>query len=667
MKAQLFILVLVCLAAYFIEAFSVLHNFLSFGPAHNKVQGLNDVDTLLSNNTLIWDIAQYYVVGLCGYVLVAINSYWASLTCLKLGLPKRYTTLSGVAWLGATLGCTHLANSVIFPHSFHSTHSFHTAPLEVFGITTALIILLFTPLGIWLAHAISSPGKKRYFILGSVAACSIGYLLGRIGPEAPATTKPNIIILGVDSLRPDHLADEKFSASAATPFLDSQLRKSVWYKNAYTPLARTYPAWATLLTGQYPTDHQVRFSLTAADVAKPNNSIAKHLKNEGYSTLYAMDERRFSYIDEEWGFEKVIGPKPGASDFALGSLHDITLLNLLSLVPFAEKLLPITTHNRAVQTLYSPNGFARYTADNIERLPSHKPALIAVHLCLPHWPFGWRNKDATFSPQDDQLRHQFYSDALTESDAQLQTIWNQLQSSGRLKNAIVIFMSDHGEGHGFPEDMVTPSLAIPSNSYLQEPLLNSYGHGTNLLAITQNKILLAIRDLRVSSTLTPQKIEAPVSLLDVAPTVSEATERSQNYANGASLLDLDHIKQRAPTWQLYLESGFTVSSMRSAQTSPEKVAQQSMQYYSLSPKGRLAVRKDLWQHMIQTKQLGLLSADDSLLLRAPSRLKAGGHEWHFYDGTTNKLSLGIVPNSDKVKVMKEAILQHFVTPPQGRQ
>lgn len=653
MKTRIVILLFISLTAYMLEAVNVFNNFFNFGPAHKKISGLNDLNTLLSNDPLLFDLGQYFFVGLLAYISLSISSALLSAEAERLGLPQKFTTLVAVLILGGLLRLIQLSNAVEFPHSYHNVPTNLPSSLTL----TALCLLFLLGPAIWAARQCVKHLKKFAYI-GVTLAGLYGISVIPIHMENDNQVKPNIIILSVDSLRPDHVGDEPLTSFASTPFLDQQLQQATWYKNAYTPMARTYPAWASLLTGQYPTEHGVRFSLTGNNHAIPDRSIAKQLQHAGYHTLYAMDERRFSYIDEQWGFDQIFGPKAGAADFALGSVHDISLINLLSLLPFANSLLPITNNNRAIETLYSPEKFARDLANDIQNLPKNKPAFIATHLCLPHWPFGWKDKDAFHTSQQPELRHRFYSDALTESDRQLSIIWKGLEQAGLLDNAIVLFVSDHGEGHALPQDLIDESLNALVDDDAYQGLLNSFGHGTSLLSLTQNRILLAIKDMRANPSLNTGNSQAPTSLLDVAATIADAAGIKRVSPHGQSLLNRQAIESRADDWYLFLESGFTVAAMRGANTNVAAVADQSMEFYKLTEQGRLSVREDLWDSMLSKKQLGVLTNDGSMLINVLDR-KSDIRRWHLYDAHEQQLNLDVSEKSAKVKQLKSMLAGHF--------
>ena len=69
-------------------------------------------------------------------------------------------------------------------------------------------------------------------------------------------------------------------------------------------------------------------------------TLATRLKNAGYETVYATDEKRFSNIDESFGFDSILGPPMGAADFLLGTINDFPFSNLIVNTRLGRILFP---------------------------------------------------------------------------------------------------------------------------------------------------------------------------------------------------------------------------------------------------------------------------------------------------------------------------------------
>ena len=90
-----------------------------------------------------------------------------------------------------------------------------------------------------------------------------------------------IIILTVDTLRADHLSTYGYQR-ATDPNLREFAADAVVFTRAFTPRGKTTPAYASLLTGNYPARHGVR---RLGDVLNDHNvTLAERLKDQGYRT-----------------------------------------------------------------------------------------------------------------------------------------------------------------------------------------------------------------------------------------------------------------------------------------------------------------------------------------------------------------------------------------------
>ena len=186
--------------------------------------------------------------------------------------------------------------------------------------------------------------------------------------------QPNIILIGLDSLRPDFTGfyGNQF---VRTPNIDHFLSQAVSFSETYTPLARTFPAWLSILTGKYPKHHEARNNLIASTSIIQQDTLAKKLQQAGYVTVYATDEKRFSNITKEYGFDRIVGPKMGVNDFLLGSLSDF---DKLLVVPGGRFLFPLIMVSRSHHT-YQPD---KYTISRQDLSVFLINLFLSVHLCL---------------------------------------------------------------------------------------------------------------------------------------------------------------------------------------------------------------------------------------------------------------------------------------------
>ena len=95
-------------------------------------------------------------------------------------------------------------------------------------------------------------------------------------------TKPNILLISIDSLRADHLSVYGYEKET-TPYLTELSFDGTVYENAFTAANWTGASVASLLTGLYPTCHGYTNKRYYLDNGQ--DSIASILRENGYFTI----------------------------------------------------------------------------------------------------------------------------------------------------------------------------------------------------------------------------------------------------------------------------------------------------------------------------------------------------------------------------------------------
>lgn len=319
-------------------------------------------------------------------------------------------------------------------------------PLSVFSKLfdfppVLLITLLFSSLSLLLLAGFITFTRllmlKPLIISGVLITFLILFLIPWSKKEShfSNTESPNVIIIGVDSLSPDQVNRENM------PFLAGFIAHSLHFSNTVSPLARTYSAWASLLTGLHPLHHRARENLISKKEINSAASLAWTLQRKGYQTVFATDDRRFNNLGKEFGFEKIIGPKTGANDVLLGSFYDFPLSNLLINFRISRWLLPYNYTNRAGHFSYYPETFNKELQHSILELDTAKPVFLAVHFTLPHWPYAWAASSAAQVKNEYSLeeREGLYYAALHKVDQQVEILFNFLKKQGLLITAWLLY------------------------------------------------------------------------------------------------------------------------------------------------------------------------------------------------------------------------------------
>src|SRR3990167_2754301 len=444
---------LVCLTILFILA------QLVFFTIHYHVSEL--IDSLINSSlshvifspVIFLPILQYIAIQILAYCLLIC---WVVFIAGALSQLFRVPT-NAIYWLGINYWILNIIimfvlNSHYFPGSFFA-QPFHQdvwlSKFENFILLLTLSIFLISTL---LAY-VNYFWFKRFPILGGIFLVFGLVMLTMALPNQDLPIEPhknyhqpNIIIIGLDSVRPDFVRYFK-NNNMHTPTIDNFLQSAITFTQSYTPLARTFPAWISLLSAKHPVHSGARNNLIASSELTKEDNLAKRLQQSGYETMYATDEKRFSNITNEYGFDHIIGPRMGVNDFLLGGLTDFPMSNLLLKLPIARFLFPYQFGNRAASITYDPNDFLQLVYVALAQR-ADKPLFLAIHLCLSHWPFTWARDEQ----EENFTLPQRYRSSVEAVDYQLSKLLQILKEQKLLEHSLVILLSDHGTTLGLVGD-----------------------------------------------------------------------------------------------------------------------------------------------------------------------------------------------------------------------
>lgn len=416
--------------------------------------------------------------------------------------------------------------------------------------------------------------------------------------------RPNIILIGVDALRPDFLGYFGNSQNMS-PHLDQFFESATVFSESLSPIARTFPAWMSILTGEYPKIHSIRTDLMDNKDFPAESTLSSILQKKGYKTIFATDDSRFSNINEDLGFDNIIAPSVGLNNFLIGTMNDFPLSNLLVNTYLGHFILPYSHANRAAFTTYNPDSFLHDMNRTLEK-PRHAPLFLAVHFCLAHFPYVWADN----LWEKNTFLH--YRSAVQRVDKQVYDFLSLLKRNKVLDHAIVVILSDHGEALHLAGDRITEedlylSHGEPPHFYpgdQVEKLNQSSGHGTDVLSMSQYHTVLAFRYFGLKGQ-RENLISGRVSLLDIKPTILEAVGIHDNVSNGKSLVDYISGNRATVTanGHFFIESDFSPDSVRAVHPETRKVIFEGLEYFQINPKTtHVSVKPSMLQQIISSKQ-----------------------------------------------------------------
>ncbi len=581
------------------------------------------------------ELARFAAVQLGAHLLLGLL-VWTLARSAHAAWPRAAATVKlwTVFWLVAAVSWVLAANAWAYPRS-HLAENWNeavraqVAGVAVFEVITAVLagLALLTIALALLARGAprrtDRPPTGRRVLALVLGAASLAAVLSAIAvlrapaaaradalPAAARSGRPNIILIGIDSLRCD-VTQSGGGRAGLTPHVDRFLSGAVRFADAMTPLARTYPAWVSVLTGRHPHTTGAVVNLLPRGTLNLGDTLPQAFRRAGYRTAYAIDEVRFSNIDASYGFDQAISPPIGAADFLIGTLGDVPLTNLIANTRIGAWLLPQLHANRAVVALYRPDVFV---ARLQRELNPRQPLFLALHLTLPHWPYVWSEDVPGAEPPPQTWVADQYRPAVQRVDRQFQDVLDMLAGKGLLQNALVVLLSDHGEALGQADDSPWGGSG-PTEDPFAPPVIT--GHGTSVLSPHQYRVVLALRAFgraqRDFAQFGPREIAAPVSLEDLAPTFNELLALGMPAGNfdglplTAALAGTPAVPAAFAARIRFTETEFNPRGFLPGQQQTASALRGALQVYRVdAASGRLQIRPEARGQLMRERQYAAL-------------------------------------------------------------
>ncbi len=335
---------------------------------------------------------------------------------------------------------------------------------------------------------LDSDSPLQGFLDGSAAAASV--------PAANGASRPNIVLIVLDTVRADHLDLFGYRRETMPNLRRFALEQAQFHTRTFSSGSWTLPSHASMFTGLYPSAHGGHYPFVSD--AKPDylaysirddvTTLAEFLSRFGYQTAgIAANFGMLSQFGFERGFQNYT-VAPGAAYFAprllwLYRAH----LRLWSPGEFLQRELPgaIQVRSRlfsvreppyrraweidtlARQWLRRHGGgpfflFLNYMdahdpylppAEDDERFVKRPPGEDWVGFPTERY-FASIRGDDKFSPEEIEFMQGQYDAGLVSLDRELGRLLDELKRGGYFDNTLLLITSDHGEAffeHGFPE------------------------------------------------------------------------------------------------------------------------------------------------------------------------------------------------------------------------
>ena len=283
-------------------------------------------------------------------------------------------------------------------------------------------------------------------LLAGAALTGLLALSGCDARSASNNPKPNIILIVIDTLRADHLGCYGYFRDTS-PNIDAFADQSIFFEQAYAPMATTLPSHASLFTGLYPLEHGTVANFGdggAPFTSRPGvRAAAEVFKENGYTTgafVSAAPMKRISGINV--GFDTYEQPAQMERGAKLTTAETLRWLDTHGKAPFF-----LFVHYFDPHTPYRPPQPYQTMFRHAPELDAHLaqrdiPNVVAPGLCRGRYPTVSRRAVNLY---DGEIRY---------CDSQIGLLFEALKQRGLWDSSVIVLTADHGEGlnqHDWPQ------------------------------------------------------------------------------------------------------------------------------------------------------------------------------------------------------------------------
>jgi arylsulfatase A-like enzyme len=403
-------------------------------------------------HALLWTVVAYaFVGGLAGLALGIL-----------LALFRRRTNAYTVTWAAVFAGLgLFVTRYRLYRDLFHESIRTFSPQGLLFngGLLLAFVLLFFLLWWLWRRPALASLTTVRAslisFALLLVAAGLVSWLTS---PRSTLTTAPagippgledapNVILIGVDTLRADRLSCYGYAASQ-TPHIDALAADGVRYADTTAQASWTKPSFATILTSLYPSSHTATGK--SSRLPQAVTTLAEVLAASGYHTGGVADNINIApAFGFDQGFADYLYLEP--SYFFLGN----EAASQTALYQILRRAWAMASGSRIyVQNYYQDaSAVNRHAVDWLEANKGTRFFLF-LHYMDPHDPYFQHPYDGTgYARASDQdpdpaLAPEFsrlYDGEVRYLDEYLGQLFDWLKAQGLYDDALIVLTADHGE------------------------------------------------------------------------------------------------------------------------------------------------------------------------------------------------------------------------------
>jgi arylsulfatase A-like enzyme len=327
-----------------------------------------------------------------------------------------------------------------------------------------------------------------------------------------------IILIIADTLRADHMGCYGYSKDT-TPNIDRFSKDCLVFDRAYSPIPFTPSAHMSLFTSLHVGAHGF-YDNYSPPLSPVITTLPEILEGDGYYTIGVVSNL---YLNKDFGFSR------GFKHY-LRFDDSLTIANRINREAdlWMDRMLEYPDQKSFLFLHYYDPHSDSYQA-NINRLPYYAPPEFIERFCSdPELSLFYQEQVGSFASQylvdlnendilaENPVRNSIislYDAGLASFDSQIGALFSSMKEKGLYEDSLIIFTSDHGE------EFQEHGQFIHNQTYeenIRIPLLVKFpGKGVQ-----------------------PGRIEAPVGLIDIMPTILEYLDIPVGkYFQGRSFLD----------------------------------------------------------------------------------------------------------------------------------
>ncbi|NLC43866.1 MAG: sulfatase [Clostridiales bacterium] len=254
--------------------------------------------------------------------------------------------------------------------------------------------------------------------------------------------KPNLLFLGIDSLRSDHMSLYGYHR-LTTPHMDKFAEGGAVFQNVFSPSIPTTPGYASMLTGKDCFGTDVVALRHEGQMLDEYPTLAEVLKANGYNTTCIG----FTGNAASRGFDKYMdysgwGPDESGRSPKAENMNNVAIPELHRLAEQDEPFFLFLRHMDPHSPYLPPRPYERifYAGDELD--PENK-SLDSLYEFKPFVDYftEWFPEGCT----DKEYIIAQYDGAVAYMDACIQNIFATVEELGIEEETLIVITSDHGE------------------------------------------------------------------------------------------------------------------------------------------------------------------------------------------------------------------------------